>query len=200
MTSINSLYVIPLRHGTGNGNPKDGLCLVQMVDWFAGSERVTDHPECASPGLSKFAIYLNDDAPSQEKRNELWPLVWRLLGSADDAAEIPRIEHLMRRPLAPLFSLGRDGLLGKAQRMEEIKITADMIATAAAWPVGEARAEARRVAREATMGGATAAVAAAWEISREIFIEAIELGPHGEEDPIFTPRAEQLCKILEPAE
>ena len=71
--------IFNLRKGAGRGNPKDGLCLMQMVDYFSGRDRqISDHPRCACPVLTCFCIFVNDCAPSQAARDELWPLVWQL--------------------------------------------------------------------------------------------------------------------------
>lgn len=32
-------FSIRLRNGAGNGNPRNGLCLIQAVHWFSGAER-----------------------------------------------------------------------------------------------------------------------------------------------------------------
>ena len=59
-----------------------------------------------------------------------------------------------------------------------------------AWAVTEAARAAR--AAEA----AEAARAATWPIFRDIFSEAIDLGPHGQEDPVYVPRAEALRQLV----
>src|SRR5262245_2266027 len=113
-----------LRRGSGNGNPADGLCLMQMVDWFSGSQQVSDHPSCASPVLSVIGIRLNDTAGDQQ-RETLWPLVWQLLDSRDPASEQMRAEHIVRevthRIVAPLFVGCRADALRAAQTMTEIQ-------------------------------------------------------------------------------
>jgi hypothetical protein len=190
-----------LRKGSGSGAPEDGLCLMQMVDWFSGSDHVTDCPKCASPVLSKFAIYVNDLAPSQSKRDELWPLTWRLIGSADASSEQARAEYLVRavthRLVAPLFVGEHRNALLNAKTMVEIE-TAARAVTSAARTISAA-AEAAAEAAEAAAEAAADAESAWWDITREILVEAIELGPRGQEDPVYIPRAEQLVKILEDA-
>jgi len=78
-----------LRAGKGDiEQMHDGLCLMQMVSWFSGNEQPTDNPFCADSFLSMIGRYLNDNAPSQEDRDSLWPLVWKLIGSYVDDNEI----------------------------------------------------------------------------------------------------------------
>jgi hypothetical protein len=265
--------IIRLRNGAGDGNPRDGLCLMQAVHWFSGADITTDHPPCASPVLSDVGIVLNDHAPTQADRDGLWPLVWQLLDSQDGLAEVPRAEHIIReiahRILAPLFD--KLGLaesataLRGALSMREIEAAAEVAqaagaagaaewaargaaewaarATAAAaavaraaaatarlvaWAqVAEAEAEAEAGAEAAarataaglvawalvaeakaalataravacaegawtwTWAGAEAALAA-WTEMRAIFVEAIALGRHGQEDPVYESRATEL--------
>jgi hypothetical protein len=253
--------IIRLRNGAGNGDPRDGLCLMQAVHWFSGADTTTDHPPCASPVLSHVGIVLNDHAPTQADRDGLWPLVWQLLDSRDGLAEVPRAEHIIReiahRILPPLFD--KLGLaesataLRGALSMREIgaaaaaaqaagtagaaewaaragaaewaaRVTAAAAAVARAAATARARAEAQAAWRAAAAGalmtkalmaeaeaaltaaqavacaegawtwtwaGAEAALAA-WAEMRAIFVEAIALGRHGQEDPVYESRATEL--------
>lgn len=232
-----------LRYGKGSGKPEDGLCLLQMVDWFSGQENVTDHPECACPVLSTVGIRLNDTAPSQAARDSLWPLVWRLLDSKADAkTEQLRAEYFLRevthRIVAPAFDdtwPKHAAALRCAQSISEIRGAAGRAAAvwmdpmsgvtaAMAWAVEAAAKAVAAAAKASAVAGAVAAVVGAleaaaaaaeartawaaeavaaearreewWKTLRDIFIEAIELGPHGEEDPVYIPRAEALRRIL----
>lgn len=244
-----------LRKGPGNGSPSDGLCLMQMVDWFSGSDHTTDHPKCASRILGELAMFLNDSAPSQEVRDSLWPLTWLLLDSVDPGREMVRIEHVIRevthRMVAPLFKGKIRANLESSESMEEIWSAARMASatssassasTARAWDSAwsavkvesaacaastaivesaammESAAWAASAASEASAAWAAsaadtwnaawssaksseaaehAASAAnkAWNTLKAILIEAIDLGAHGEEDPVFTPRCEKLALI-----
>jgi hypothetical protein len=214
-----------LRHGAGNGNPADGLCLMQMVHWFSGSSHVSDKPACASPALCAVGIRLNDMATGAQ-RETLWPLVWQLLDSRDPSAEQARAEHIVRevahRIVAPLFDARwphHANALHTAQTMPEISCAAAAWAAAwAAWPAearaartaawaAEARAAvaaawAARAAEAAEAADATAwaavaaARAAAWDELHTIFLEAIALGKHGEPDPAYEPRAHELHRIF----
>lgn len=186
--SMEIFQPIKLRYGAGSGDPRDGLCLMQMVDWFSGSTNVSDQPACASPVLARIGIWLNDRAPSQEARDGLWPLVWHLLGSRDPDAERARCEHIVReivhRSVAPLFrEIGLRSVsenLARAQSMSDIRAAAD----------------AARAAAHAFDAVCAAAYAAAWRQMRAIFVEAIALGKHGEADPAYLPRACELRDLL----
>jgi hypothetical protein len=152
-----------LRSGSGNGNPEDGLCLMQMVDWFDGRERkITDKPPCACPILTAYGIRLNDDAPSQDARDELWPLVFQLVGSRDKAAEKARIEFLIvettRVCVADAFEA--IGLHGHAKVLRSVQTVAD-VKRAAAAAADAAHAAAANAAANATTAAADAAAAAA---------------------------------------
>ena len=121
---------INLRGGAGNGNPSDGLCLMQMVNYFAGEDRkISDHPKCASPALTAFGIRLNDTAPSQELRDTLWPLVFMLQDSRDADAENRRAEFLVievtKGPVADAFEALRlheyaEAEIGRASCRERV--------------------------------------------------------------------------------
>jgi hypothetical protein len=214
---------IKLRRGSGNGNPNDGLCLMQAVHWFSGADELSDNPECASPALCAIGIRLNDSAPSQGHRDQLWPLVWSLLDSRDPEAEQRRAEYIVReivhRIVAPVFDRfapHHGAALRAANTMSEIHTAAagaaEAAAGAAAWATAATGAAARAAARGAAAWATAAAGAAArataatgaaaakeiwWDELRSIFVEAIALGKHGEADPIYAPRAMQLVRILE---
>src|SRR5689334_7297607 len=86
--------------------PETGLCVMQTVAWFAG-EPISDHPQCASPVLTNFAIVVNDgleDGPRQQLRK----LVSPLSTSRADGLEIERAEFLVvqvaRELLAPTLT------------------------------------------------------------------------------------------------
>lgn len=153
---------INLRRGAGNGDPKNGLCLMQAVHWFSGVDHLSDHPECASPVLCEVGIRLNDTAPDQKSRDQLWPLVWQLLDSRDPDAEQRRAEHIVRgvahRIVAPIFDKIKlpehAAALRGADSMEGIKGAASDVA------VNPARAAVARAARAAA--NAAWAARAAW--------------------------------------
>ena len=155
---------IRLRNGAGNGNPKDGLCLMQAVHWFSGADYLSDRPECASPVLCEMGIWLNDMAPTQAARDSLWPLVWLLLDSRDPTANQARAEHIVRevvhRILASVFDRHAPehaAALRAANSMPQIQAAA-----MAVWAAGVAAEEAvRAVWAEGAAGAAGAAARAA---------------------------------------
>jgi hypothetical protein len=202
--------LISLRKGAGNGDPRDGLCLMQAVHWFSGADAPMDHPPCASRVLSRLGIVVNDYAPTQVDRDGLWPLVWQLLDSRDDLAETLRAKHIIReiahrRILAKLCALFHPQTFEFAAAirgvfsMKEVEAVAWAAeaapqASAVVWVAWTAAWAAKaRAAREA-MGAAREAMEAmeAWAELRAIFVEAIALGRHGHEDPVYESRAAEL--------
>jgi hypothetical protein len=152
-----------LRSGSGNGNPEDGLCLMQAVDYFDGRERqITDQPPCACPILTAYGIRLNDDAPSQDARDELWPLVFQLVGSRDKAAEKARLEFLIvettRVCVADAFEA--IGLHGHAKELRSVQAVAGVKRAAYAAYADAAAANAAADAAYAARAAADAAYAA----------------------------------------
>jgi hypothetical protein len=235
---------VKLRYGSGNGDPKDGLCLMQMVDWFSGSTKVKDNPKCASPVLCQVGIKLNDTAKDDETRNRLWPLVWKLLDSNDPEAEFLRIEFMVHeithRIVAPLFNnidlpehteavlkattpeeikeaiknaseavshsdkigsiaigyvtnqiyeaaSGLVSLKGKLERIEFMLTSAYYASSAATYMLHSIEYAGLREEE----------ISKIWDKLLQIFIEAIDLGKHGEEDPVYVPRAVELKELLE---
>lgn len=67
---------------------EDGHCLMEAVAFVAG-EPHTDHPACASPLLGEFGRALND-VLDDESRQQLVPLVPRLVGTAGDGRDQAR--------------------------------------------------------------------------------------------------------------
>src|SRR6266511_141879 len=64
---------------------KDGVCLLEAVAYIAG-EPHSDQPACASPVLGAFGRSLNDALPN-DKRQQLLPLIPRLIGTAGDGLD-----------------------------------------------------------------------------------------------------------------
>ena len=102
-----ALARIRLSNGAGDGDPRHGLCVMEMVSWISGDDRTTDQPSCASPHLTTFAIALNDSAITSEVRDSLKPLAFLLVDTYDPGRERMRSTYLMResahRLLAPLL-------------------------------------------------------------------------------------------------
>ena len=79
MTDINfNNYAIKLSKGS-HPSPKDGMCIMECVAYIEG-EKHTDHPQCACPVVTSFAILMNDQM-SESERDSLIPFVLRIAGS-----------------------------------------------------------------------------------------------------------------------
>jgi hypothetical protein len=73
----------------GHASLDDGACVMEAVAYVAG-ERWSDHPQCASRVISAFLRAWND-AMNDEDRQQLKPLVPRLVGTAaSDEVELRR--------------------------------------------------------------------------------------------------------------
>src|SRR6266508_83216 len=141
-------------------SPDDGVCLMELVALFAGLEH-TDRPPCVSKILGSFGRDLNaqlDDV----RRQQLKPLIPRLLGTADDGLDQARgylaLDWLIRTYTpAWLDVAGRHAEAGQLRASPRI---VDLATVKAAEPV------VRRVAAQAWAAGADAAVrdaaGAAW--------------------------------------
>jgi len=170
MIDFNAIAQIHLIKGAGGGNPRNGLCIMEMVSYFDGASRVTDHPECACLALTAFAIRLNDDAPSQADRDTLKPLAPLLAGTRSTEHTQARVEHLVRavvnRIIAPVFDARwpqHAAALRKAQTMTKIADAAnDAYAAANDADAANAAAYAAYAANAANAANADAAAYAAY--------------------------------------
>jgi len=132
----NLIPELALRQGAG-GDYASGLCVMEAVAWMA-SEGATDHPECACPVLTAFAIRLNDSL-SDENRQKLKPLILPLTGTRSNAHEQARAEYLViavsNRILAPVFEVRWPecaAALRNAKTMKQLHAAAADAAKAAA--------------------------------------------------------------------
>lgn len=71
-------YAIKLSKGA-HANPKEGMCIMEVIAYIEG-EKHTDHPKCACPIVTEFAIRTNDWM-TDEERELLLPYVLRIAGS-----------------------------------------------------------------------------------------------------------------------
>lgn len=78
------LATLHLSRGKHN-NPDNGMCLLEAVSYVAG-EPFTDQPKCVSSTLGYFGRSLND-ALGDDRRQELIPLIPRLIGTAGDGLD-----------------------------------------------------------------------------------------------------------------
>ncbi len=72
-------YAIKLSGGKHN-SPESGLCIMEAVSYIMAEDKFTDHPKCACPVITAFAIRTNDWMNDAE-RNMLLPYVLRIAGS-----------------------------------------------------------------------------------------------------------------------
>ena len=94
---------------TGSGTDIDHACVMQMVSYVAG-EKWTDHPTCACPVLTQYAIRMNDRF-KDEHRQLLKPFIPELVGTrANDEVEIARIRLMRWRNVTVTYPLILDFL------------------------------------------------------------------------------------------
>jgi hypothetical protein len=79
-----------------------GICIMQAVD-YVSTGGLTDHPECACPALTRFAIRLNDKV-GDELRKKMLPLVPKLVGTRDGKTK-ERAEFIVHRQLTVAFPI-----------------------------------------------------------------------------------------------
>jgi hypothetical protein len=197
---------VRIRKGAGGGDPTGGgLCVMELVSWIDGDDRLTDQPHCACPALTAFAIALNDAAPDAIERNTLKPVALLLVGSRDSARRGARLSFLMtalaRDLLAPqIEALGHaPHALAGPQLAKAAQRTAAALSNARrseAWAnlrAGLGRlAEAARThgpikehaLRDAVYCALTAPARAEqrlamWRTARAILLDAIAIGAHG---------------------
>jgi len=141
-------------------SPDDGVCLMELVALFAGREH-TDRPPCVSRILGTFGRDLNDQL-DDVRRQQLKPLIPRLLGTADDGLDRARrylaLDWLIRTYTPAWLDVA--GLHAEAARLRALLRIVDLATAKAAEPV------VRGVAAKAWAVGAGAAVrdaaGAAW--------------------------------------
>jgi len=103
--NIDDIWKFDLRHGNSD-HPRNGACLLDAVSWFAYG-KLGDHPECACPVITKYAIIINDTLPDGE-RQKLKPFIFRLMGSRDPASEQARAEYLAWQAITVFAPLALD--------------------------------------------------------------------------------------------
>ena len=59
---------------------EDGMCVMEAVAYLAG-EPHSDSPGCASPEITKLAIWVNDAAGDALRNELLRDLPWRIVGT-----------------------------------------------------------------------------------------------------------------------
>jgi hypothetical protein len=83
------------KFGRGNHSTRgQGMCVMEAVAYLAGEDH-SDHPECASPMLSRLAIYINDCASGGIRDGLLSDLPWRMIGTKNEEAEAGRRQAVL---------------------------------------------------------------------------------------------------------
>ncbi|MEO1169938.1 MAG: hypothetical protein AAFW97_14630 [Pseudomonadota bacterium] len=153
-------------------SPQQGLCVMEMVAWFAGEEH-SDRPQCACPVLGRFAMNLNDAMPGGVRDRLLKPLVPLLAGTRDPESEIVRAEYLamqvVRSTLPPVLRQ-----VGLGEHADACEAVSDLKEAAYA---ASAAANAANAANAAS-AAASANAATAWERAVDDLRHAITLGKH----------------------
>ena len=90
-----------------SGSHKDldaGACIMELVSYIA-NEPWSDHPKCACPILTQYAIRMNDKF-NDEHRQLLKPIIPLLLNSkADDKTQIARKQLIMWRNVTTTYPI-----------------------------------------------------------------------------------------------
>ena len=122
-------------HEPGDPSKGDPACLLELVSWVAG-EPWSDHPECVSPILGAFGRQLNDRLPDT-KRQQLRPLIPRLVGTAGDGHDEARgylaLDWLIRTCTPAWLDLA--GLSVEADELRGLRRIVDLAAAQSAGPV-----------------------------------------------------------------
>src|SRR5436305_15248009 len=167
--------VTEVRLGTGShSTPKDGMCFMEMVAWFANEEH-SDQPACACPILGGYGMRLNDAMPGDLRDELLKPLIPMIAGTAgsyDDRLKRGQFLALWSvnkiLPIA-LRAIGLEDHAAACQSAPDLS-AADAAADAAA---ADAAAYAARAAADAARAAYAAARAAAYA-RREVWTIAVE--------------------------
>jgi hypothetical protein len=167
MTTLD-LDTLTLTHGS-HSNRDEGVCLLEAVAWYAGEDH-SDMPSCVSMVLCTYGTRLNDVLP-HGRRQELKPLVPRLVGTASDGLDERRsymaLDWLVRTYTPAWLDLA--GLVAEAQALRDLRRIVDMVAAQAAGPVVRAGRE-KADAAGAAAGAAARAAAwdAAWDVAWDV--------------------------------
>ena len=117
---------------SGTGADIDHACVMQMVSYIA-DEPWSDHPKCACPVLTRFAIRINDRF-DDDTRQLLKPLIPRLVGTrADLKTEIARAKFFALQAVTVFLPLLTNGL-GLTEVSAKLRsFTVDQLNEAAAY-------------------------------------------------------------------
>ena len=138
-----------LRSGTG-ATPKDGGCVLQIVDWIT-RHQWTDEPPCVHPVLRKLAIRAND-ALDDPRRQALLDLIPRLMHTATKDRRVSvGLAVYCARAVLPLYEARYPGDLRPRRAIEAAESGADA-ARAAVYAAYAAAAAAGAAAAAAAPG------------------------------------------------
>lgn len=133
MNTTISLDDIVLKSGA-HKSIEEGACIMEMVSYIA-NEPWSDHPQCACPILTEYAIRMNDKF-TDEDRQKLKPLIPLLINTRlEDAAQIARKRFMMWRNVTVTYPLILDLIGAKeyAEKLRTFENTKESMASAAAW-------------------------------------------------------------------
>jgi hypothetical protein len=215
---------IQLRQGGGAGDPRTGLCVMELVSWLAGADETSDHPLSSSPALTRFAIALNDTAPSGRTRNSLKALAPVLAGTYCPHLEDERANYVLRETahqivVPALRNAGHKHLarvLRAVRGREEIGFVAsailpqlgpgvafDLVAylsEAASGPTKIDLAEQILVRADRLSDVGQRQRLKLWRGMRKILEGAARIGPHGIDEAALDARLDALAEKLWPRE
>ncbi len=119
------------------GNHKsieEGACIMEMVSYMA-SEPWSDHPKCACPILTAYAIRLNDEF-SDNHRQKMKAFIPSLIGTrATDQIQVERKRVIRWRNVTAMYPLILDalGLKDIANNLRQFENTIESMAKAKAF-------------------------------------------------------------------
>jgi hypothetical protein len=142
----------------------DAACLLEAVAYVAG-EKWTDEPQCVSPVLGVFGRNLNDILPD-DRRQELVPLIPKLLGTRDEQDEARSYLALdwLIRVYTPTWLRMVPALVSDADAIAGMPRIVDLESAAA---VGDLVRDAAAHSRAAWAAAWAAAGDAAWAAARD---------------------------------
>ncbi len=116
-----------LKLHSGNGG-MEKPCIMDVVDYITGGDGQNDHPACASPVVTVFAIHLNDSPRFEQYRDELKPYIVRIAGSVGTPEQELRrafaVSDWAVRVIAPM-ALESVGLKDQAQLLRDLRQIVD---------------------------------------------------------------------------
>lgn len=96
-----------LKNGSHESLEK-GACIMELVSYIA-NEPWSDHPKCACPVLTAYAIRLNDRF-NHEDRQKLKPLIPKLLNTRDETKQKTRAHFLILQSITVFLPILTDAL------------------------------------------------------------------------------------------